>query len=337
MTTHITKPKPINDKLKIILPWVFCALIFTYLFSHIHPVEVLTALKLADNLRLWLYGFIYFVVVLLVDGYALKHFINRFATPVSFNELFIVRGVTYLMMILNYTAAQGILAVYLKKTHKASIPKTLGTLFFMSLADVLLVFTSALLALSYSSVVYQGIDLRSLAFRFVPFLYLGFFLWILFWRNTHSTFVKRAKRYRVVHWILEHDLFLIFRMATAKDYLVLFLMRAPLLFVIIGSFNLSVMAFHSHIDWIWIYLYNPVMMLLTALPLTPGGLGTGQFLTIEFYKNVIQSPLFAQNLSSPQNILFASSLAWGLINQFYKAVFGMLCLTKSSRKFFEST
>lgn len=338
-STLVTKTLPTSaptwqQRIKALLPWFFCALIFYYLLRQVPPREVADALKLANVPLLFFYGLVYFLVVFIIDGYALKHFIGRFATPVSFRELSIVRGVSYLMMIINYAAAQGALAVYLKKTHNAGVAKTLGTLFLMSLTDILLVFTSALLALSYAETMtnFHGLNLRSIAFKTVPLLYLGFILWILFWKNIHRPFIVNLKRFRLVHWLLEHDLFLIFREATLKDYLVLFACRAPLLVLIIASFEFALMAFHSSIDWLWIFLYNPIAMFLTALPLTPAGLGTGQFLMIEFFEHLIKSPLIDQGLSTSQNLLFTSSLAWGLINQFYKAIFGLICLSKTSKK-----
>lgn len=335
MTTAIPTASTSRQRLKALLPWIFCALIFYYLFRQVPPQDVATALKLADAPRLLLYGLVYFFIVFLLDGYALKHFIGRFATPVGFRELAIVRGVTYLMMIVNYAAAQGVLAVYLKKTHGAGVAKTLGTLFLMSLADALLVFTSALLALAFSPSLadFHGLNLRVIAFQTVPLLYLGFVLWIAFWKNTHRPIIAKLRRFRPVKWLLEHDLFHIFREATLKDYLILFACRAPLLVIIISAFNFALLAFHSFVDWRSIFLYSPIALFITALPITPAGLGTGQFLTIAFFEHLIKSPLIEQNLCTPKNLLFTSSLAWNLINQFYKAIFGLISLSLSSREF----
>lgn len=325
-----------NTKLlKIILPWLVCLAIFVWLLNHIQPKEIWAALKFADKPKLLAYGLTYFFIVLTTDALSLKHFIGRFATPITFKELVMVRGATYLLMIVNYAASQGAFAVYLKKTHGASLSKTAGAVLFINIADVLLVFTSALLALTVAPVSFGGMNLRPYAFTIVPLLYGGLALWALFWHNLDHPFIARWRRFRPVAWLLEHDVFLVFREAGFKDYLVLFLARAPLLFIVIGSYNLAIMAFQAHIDWFWIFLYNPLVMFLSALPLTPAGLGTGQALSIAFFRNVIQSPLFANGSTSPENLIFTSSLIWNLANQVFKAIFGALCLAKTSRSLFK--
>lgn len=325
----------ITKLLKAILPWLACAAIFAWLLHRVEPREIFAALKLADKPRLFGYGFLYFLIVLVADALSLKHFISRFATPITFGELVVVRGATYVLMVVNYAASQGAFAVYLKKTHGAGLSKTAGTVFFINIADILLVFTSALLALTMSPVKFGGLDLRPYAFTVVPLLYAGLVSWALFWRNIDRPIIARWRRFRIVAWLLEHDVFFVFREATFKDYAVLFLSRAPLLFVVIGSYNLAIMAFQAHVDWFWIYLYNPVVMFLTALPLTPAGLGTGQALSIAFFKNVVTSPLFVIGSTNPENLLFTSSLIWNLTNQIFKATFGAFCLTKTSKNLFK--
>lgn len=317
---------------KRILPWLVCLGIFVYIFQKIDFSQVIASLRHANLTLLFSLGLFYFLYILIIDAFATRHFITRFSTPVTLGEIIIIRGVTYLMMILNYAAAQGIFAFYLKKSHQASIAKTLGTMFFITLADLLLVFTSALLALFFSNTVFHGINLKNLALQTVPLMYLGYILWILFWRHVDRPKLRFLKRYRLTQWILEHNLFIIFREAKFKDYVILFLYRLPIIVVLIASYNFALMSFHSFIDWIWIFLYNPIISFITALPITPAGLGTGQVLAIEFYKNLITSPLIGQSITSAKDILFASSLLWNLINQLYKALFGVICLAYAQKK-----
>lgn len=323
-----------RQKLKTWLPWIVCIAIFAVFFARVSPREVAEALALADKPRFFAFGLVYFSVILIGDVLSLKHFLSRFATPLGFRETLFLRGATYIIMILNYAASQGGLAVYLKKTHGVGVARTLGTVMFVTAADSLLVFTSALLALVVAPVSLGGVSLRPYVFTVVPLLYVGYGAWILFWRNADKPFIAWLKKFRAVSWLLHHDVFLVFREARARDYGALFLFRAPLVAIVVGSTNLAILSFQGHVDWFWVFLYNPVIMFLSAVPITPAGLGTGQALSVLFFKGVITSPLFAAASVNPENLIFTSSLMWNLLNQLFKAIFGGYCLTKTARQDF---
>lgn len=316
-------------------PWLICLLIFVYLFRQIEFSQVLSAIQMANLTLFVLYSLLYFLLVWLVDCFALKHFISRFSTPVTFSEIFMVRGVSYLLMVINYPLSQGAMAVYLKKTHAAGVAKTLGTLGFVMIIDLLLVLTSGLVALSLTDVTLKGIDINRIAFQLVPLLYLAFFVWAWIWKKTDQGILKKWRRHKIINWILSHEVFLIFREADLKDYGLLLLYRTPLLIVILGGYNFALFAFQADINWVTLFLFNPVIMLVSTLPITPAGLGTGQYLSILFFQNSVHSPLIQSGVLDSEQILLASSLLWGISNQIYKIIFGTLCLIKSPQRNFK--
>jgi hypothetical protein len=321
--------------LKRLIPWLICAIIFYYLFKQIPPKEMLVALQLVNLPKFIFYSLLYFILILVLDCFTITYFISRFSTKITFKESLLVRGVSYLIMILNYHAAQGAFAVYFKKTHKASIAKTLGTLGFISIADLILVFTSGLVALSFTEVTYKGFDLQDYSLKIAPFLYIGYALWVLFWKNIDNPIFDPIKKYKIINWLLGHNIFLIFREAGLKDYFILFLSRLPMIAVIIGAYNWALISYDSLINWVDIYLYNPIVMLVTTLPITPSGLGTGQWLTIEFFKDKTTSPLVDQGLLTTENLLLTSNILWYIANQILKAAFGLFCISKTSRDLFK--
>jgi len=312
--------------LRTAIPIIICILIFVYIFNKISPKQALDALTLSNIPLFILFALIYFFWIHAFDCYTIKHFISRFSVPITHKESWLVRGVSYLIMVINYHAAQGAFAIYFKKTHKAPLSKTLGTMAFISFADLILIFTSALIALSFTNIVYAGFDLRLFVLRLAPLIYIFYGLFILLWKNVDKPFVQKLTRYRFLNWIIKHDLFLIFREAKFKDYLILYLLRIPIVFAVIGAYNLALYTFTAHIDWITLYLYNPIIMFVSTLPITPAGLGTTQFLTIEFFETSISSPLFATAIVAPASLLLASNLLWVLANQVTKTLFGAICL-----------
>lgn len=329
--------------LKNVVPWLMCVLIFAYLFWHfgkdgsLHPDEIWRTLKLVQWPLLLVSGLLYFMVVLYADCIGIHHFIVRFAATVSFKETMLVRGVSFLMMIFNYGAGQGAFAVYLRKTRRAPLARSLGAMLFLSSADIMLIFASGVVALCFHDVMFEGISLRATLLPAVGGIYLLYLAWIAFWRNADAAWMRRLRRLRAVDWLLAHDVFHIFREAKAWDYVLLFLYRAPVLAVVVCGYNLAVMSFNAHIDWVYILLYNPIILFVGSLPLTPAGLGTSQVLMLRFYQDVTTGPLIESGAVSAANILLTSSLAWILLNQLFKALYGAYCLSHTSRQLFEGS
>lgn len=263
--------------------------------------------------------------------------LNRFVTPVTFREMWFVRGVSYIIMILNYHAGQGAFAIYLKKTHQASISKTLGVMAFINIIDLVVIYTCAILAASGTQVTFRNLDIRLTLMSSAPFFYLGLLVWILFWKSTDKDFMKPLKKLRLIKWILDHNIFMIFRDASIVDYIILALIRLPIAIVAIAAYNFAIQAFQAHIDWSDILVINPIIMVLSTIPITPSGFGTGQILTIEFYRNLVSSPLFASGIISRESLLFTSNIVWVLANMILKAIFGAYCLSKTSKTLFLET
>ncbi len=308
------------------IPLAICVLIFVFIFRKIPPAKAWEALQ-TSNIPLFIFvAVVYFFWVHVFDCLAIKHFISRFSAPISHKESWLVRGVTYIMMIINYHAAQGVFAYYFKKTHKAPLSKTLGTMAFISIGDLILILTSALIALGFTNVTYQGFDFRLFVLRLAPIIYLGYGLFILFWKNADRPVIRKLARFRLVGWLLRHNLFLIFREAKLGDYLLLFVLRIPLIIAVIGGYNLALGTFGFAIPWSKIFLYNPIIMLIATLPITPAGLGTGQFFTIQFFQNHVSHSNLLIDPVSAASLLLASSLIWFLANQIIKVIFGVVCL-----------
>lgn len=318
-----------KKKFSSLIPWILCGLIFYYLFSKIPPKEILQALSVMNPGQFLLYGVIYFIAGLWLDCLAIKHFISRFSTPITSRETYLIRGVSFLAMIINYHAAQGAFAIYLKKTHKAKISKTLGALVFITIADLMLVLTCSIFALPFANLPFEGLKTQIL--RFAPILYLGYLVWILFWKNSDKPIFNKLKKLRLINWILQHDLFFIFREANLRDYWLILLFRLPFVLLVIGSFHFGALSFDARIDWLDIYLYNPIVMLIGSLPLTPAGLGSIQLLVIELFKDHVTSLKISSGMITAEHLLFAIGLSWFVFNQILKAIFGLACLIQMSK------
>ncbi len=319
-------------RLKSILPWLLALLVLGYLLSQNHPRDLINGLSQTD---LWIFStaaIFYFLIVYGLDVWSLHLVFNRFVLPTSAAELVRARGATYLLSILNFNAGQGALAIYFHKTRGAPLAKGLGAVLFMSAIDLLLVATCALLALSFLSVNLRGINLSAWGRIAIPLLYLGYALWSYFWRHIGRGTLEQHAKNRFVRWFLAHGVFHTFREARVRDHVTVFLMRAPLLAIVLGAYNAAIYASGALINWTVLYLYNPIIMLITALPLTPAGLGTGQALTVELFRHSLTGPALAT--VPADTLLLTSSLIWFLANQILKGITGAICLRGLSKNAF---
>lgn len=326
-----------KKRFRKIIPWIIAAIIFYLLFRKIPPANVLATIT-DSNISLFIfYAVSYFFVVMLVDCVGLRWVISRFSTRVTYVETILMRGATYLLMILNYNLAQGGMAFYLKRTHKAPVFKTLGTIFYLTLIDLTIVLTFAVIAVLIEDAVYREIHLRPFVFHFAAVFYILFILWSLFWRNINHPLVLLFRRLKPFEWLIKRDLFVTFRESTYKDMITTFFLRTPTMLLVVASFFLWIHAFRSFVPLTDLLLYSPLIMVVGTLPITPAGVGTVQALCIEFFQNGLTSPLLQHQLYTPQEILLAASLLWAIFNVTLKVLFGLYCLTKKSRSLFVET
>lgn len=318
--------------IKKVLPWLIAIGLFVYLFSKITKNDLITTFKVANLWQFAGYSILYFFIIHALDCLCIQLTISRFAAPIRFKEAWIVRGASYLIMVLNYHAAHGAFAIYLKKTHGAKIAKTLGAMFFITAIDLLLVAGFAFAAALYQ---HEQSPVVSWIIGTVPFIFIGFVVWNLFWKFSHSKKMMTLHKYKPVAWVLNHDIFKIFRDVQISDILKLLTIRLPMVFVVIGGYYLGLLSFGVDIKLIDIYIYNPVVMLISTLPLTPSGLGTSQLMVIEFFQNRISSPWIDQGIVTPESILLISSLLWFLANQVIKALFGAFSMSRTNKDLFE--
>ncbi|MDO8644183.1 MAG: hypothetical protein Q7S00_04355, partial [bacterium] len=134
--------------------------IFYFLFKQVPPEQVLKTVLLA-NIPFFLFlAVTYFVLIMILDCFGLKWAISRFSTKVSFSETILMRGATYVLMLINYNLGQGGIAFYLKRTHKAPVFKTLGTIMYLTAIDLGLILTLGMGAVLTEDILYRGVSMK---------------------------------------------------------------------------------------------------------------------------------------------------------------------------------
>lgn len=324
-----------KNKLKNLLPWVIAAALLVFIFRKTPPALVLSAWESSRSVFFSISAIGYFIFVMTVDCGALSWLLTRFVTPVKFGETLLMRGATYLLMVINYNLGQGGIAFYLKRTHGAPLFKTLGVMSFVTLIDLSLMVLMALSAVIIEPVVYRDLPLRPVIFNIAGLYFLAVALWFFFWKHTsHPLLIKLTEKWRLFHWLIGREVFHVFKDLKVKDVATAFFWRLPLVMFITCAPALLFLSFYATVPLTKIFIYTPIMLLVGTLPITPSGLGTSQLLFEEFYKNTLTSPLLETGVFTAGQLLISASLLWQVGNLILKIIMGAVCLMIKSPKLF---
>jgi uncharacterized membrane protein YbhN (UPF0104 family) len=323
--------------LKHIVPWLVAAGIFAYLFHLYPPSQVWKALKYVNIPAFAAFSLAYFFFIFLVDSWVMTKVITKFSHKVRFKDIFAARGVTYLIMVINYPASQAAFAYYLKRRYNIPIFQALGIFFFIIVIDLLWIITLALAGSLFQDYDIAGVDLGHLVRMVALIAYVALFLWLAFWRRWPERLIGRHIRVPPLEWLRKKKVFHIFDRATVKDYVVTAIQRTPIHFTIIISMYVVLRTFDAYIPFTKILGNIPIVFLIGTLPITPGGLGTTNALMVELLNKYLTGPIFQNGKVTPQEILFTASLLWMFANYLLKVVVGVFFLRKVSKDLFRPT
>lgn len=329
--------KKIVSRIKHVIPWLIAAGIFVYLFHLYPPQKVWEALKYVNIPAFVAFSLFYFFFIFVVDSWVMKAVISKFSHEVRFKDIFAARGVTYLIMVLNYPASQAAFAYYLKRKYGIPIFQALGIFIFIVVIDIIWIITLALAGSLFQEYDIAGVDLGHIVRTVALIAYIALFLWLAFWRRWPERLIGRHIRVPILEKLRTKKVFHIFESARVWDYIVTAIQRTPIHFTIIISMYVVLLTFHAHIPFTKILGNVPIVFLIGTLPITPGGLGTTNALMVELLHKYLTGPIFETGRISPQEILFTATLLWMFTNYLLKIIVGTLFLRKISKDLFRPT
>src|SRR5262249_53821762 len=256
--------------------------------------------------------------------------LSRFAVAVRFSELLPARCVSYLFSLVNYNAGQAGLALFLKRSKGVSFFKTLGSIFFVTAVDLYWVIGLAFLGSFFLPMSVKGFELQEWVRRVGYIAFLALILHLAFWRGWFGKVLPKRWHFSFGDWLRGRHLFQPFHHAKLLDYLKVALLRFPLHLIIVSSIWFLVRIAGASIPFRAIVGAVPLVLLLGAIPITPGGLGAVQVATVELLKDYVVIPPQYQATVHPTQLLLALSLAWMVLNYLLKALAGVFCLRLSS-------
>lgn len=272
-----------------------------------------------------------------VDCYTISKVLTRFGYPVTPGELIPARGVTYLIMLLNYPASQAAFAYYLKRTRGVPIFEVLGIIFFIAFVDLYMMITLAFIGSFFQEAVIKNIDISQAVRNFALIAYCALIFNIAFWEGWFSKIFRTEKKFRITEWIRSKRVFCVFNDAELKDYFKIALLRSPLHFSIIFFLYIVFLAFHAHVPFINVLADVPIAFLVGTIPITPSGIGTTNYVITELLSPYVTGPLISAGVVTAGSVVFAMTILWMFVNFSLKALVGFGWLQRVSKQLFQST
>ena len=318
---------------KHIVPWLIAVGIIVYLFHVYSFKEILHAFKYINIYYFVIFAVVYFLVVYIVDSVVIKKAFSLFSYDVDYKDVFIARGVTYLIMIVNYPASQAGFAYYLKRQSKIPIFSAIGVFLIIVFIDLFWLINLAFFGSFFQTYQLGPINLGETVRMVAIMAYAIFFAWIIFWHFIAPRI--HSKNIWLISKLLKRQAFEIFSKAKFIDYVKITVWRTPIHLMILLSMYVVVRTFNAFIPLTQIMGNMPLVFMVGTLPITPGGLGTTNAALVELLSPHISGAVL--KYVGAKQLLLAASLAWVFFNYFLKAVIGLILMSKASRKMFRET
>jgi uncharacterized membrane protein YbhN (UPF0104 family) len=291
-----------RKKLGRILAWLVAIALFAYLLSRFSLADVFHAVRMAQG---WtvpvLAGLI--VLVYLADSFAIWKTFGWFLARLSFKEVLVVRGATYLLALVNYALGQGAIIYFVRRSR--GVPLLRGT------AAVLLVMGINMLML---------LVLATVGLVFVPQV-PPLLRWVV-----GIAYAGLAVYLALVtlkpRWLTSRPLFDVLLGAGLVGHLKAMLVRIPHILALLTLTYTTMRAFGIQVPVGQAVLCLPVVYFVAVLPISPQGLGTTEAMMIKYFAQYAPGATASQHEAA----VFASSLASRAIAMAVQSAIGFLCL-----------
>ena len=259
---------------KRLLPLAVSCGILIYLFWYIDIRLFLNALLNADMVIYVPAVLVLIFVTFLLDTQNLAITLKHFHYPLSWKNAFTLRGVTYLIMTIDYSVGMGVLIYYLKNHLGIPVMRSTGLMtFFNGITQKSLIYMAVigLIILAPTSEL-----LRNLLIIFIGFAALDFLFIVV---------LKKMPSRGLALKIKNMNLLKVFHEAPWRTYAVLIFWRTLYYSLFVAFFYVAVRAFNMQIPLVALIAYVPIILLVISLPIAPGGFGTAQATMLILFKD----------------------------------------------------
>jgi hypothetical protein len=285
-------------------PWLVSLVILAFLFAWVPQKALFTALQAGPWLILGLYTFLQAFLILLADAYATSVSLAITGFRKQFLLIFLARGATYILGILNYALGQGAFGLYLRRSGVATI-RAAGTMLFLMIVNIgviLLVASFGLLAGGYPGTAHFDLSLLGYGLLVGMVLYLA----IIGLRP------RCLQSYQLLAPLLEAGLTGHLRAAVG---------RLPHILVLVITYWGALRLWGIPVPLAQGVAMVPIVLLIGALPFTPAGLGTTQAALVLLFSPYVPLP----NSEVRAAAVLAFSLIYYFLGIVAQGLLGLWC------------
>ncbi len=264
----LSKDGSTQQFLKRMAPWLVGAVMLAYLVWRIEINPLLDALSRADVALYFPVVTVFILVNFLADTQNLNALLIYSGTPIPFRDSVIIRGASYLLMIIDYTLGMGSIVYYLKKYKNVPMASGTGSMLFLNYIThiSLLIMAIAGCLMAAASGVLTPV-LSNIALVAAILLALAIITIIIMKKLPDKPFLKKIK---------DSMIWKIFIVSPFTSYLMNTIFRCGFYFTFVLFFYVAVRAFNMDIPFAEVVVYVPVILLVISIPISAFGLGTSQ-------------------------------------------------------------
>lgn len=256
------------------LPWLLSLAIVGYLFWSVDREAFADAMLASDIGTMLSLIAIFSVIVFLADSASLWLLFKRLLTDLPFKDVMAVKGVSYFLNAITYTAAAGGIAYFVHNKRDVTFTHSLSALVWVNFVDII----ALVIMLSLGTVFGSHLLPPEVASK-LPAL-CGFFWLIIvgaliYWHLGFDWFVLgRLRSWRIWQCFAE---------AKGADYVVMIAARMGFLCIYILLGYLLPPTFDIQLGWMELLVYMPLITFVQIVPASISGLGAIQGVIVLLY------------------------------------------------------
>lgn len=270
-----------------LVPFGLALLLLGFLLLRLDVESLGSALANAPIVKLLVFTLVWNLALLAADAWATAWVYRRSVCEVRFWELFVLRGASYLPSLLNHHVGQAWLTYFLARVHKAELWRMAGATFIVYATTFGCLLGIGLMALPFNPESLSWLGPVAVLVLVAGGLYLAFIGW---------------KPQQLRSWPLLQPAFKL----GVRRHLAAVAVRLPHLLVLFVGVWLPLYWFGVEIPLADALVVVPPVVLVSALPVTPQGVGTRDALAVFLFQQ------FASPGIDAEAQIAAATLSWAV-------------------------
>lgn len=302
-----TAAPPVLPAWRRALPFLVAALLLTFVLYRIDFHAFWEAVSRTHYVLFFAFTLVFNAALLGADALATAQVYNALVCPVRYAELFVIRGASYLPSLLNHHVGQAWLTYFMAKVYKASLWRVAGAtlLVYATTFGCVYLIGAAALPFHHGSVpwlvpVTLAIGVSGLAYLVVI--------------ATKPAFLRSRQTTAA---LLESGL---------RGHLLALAYRLPHVVVLFFGTWVPFLFFGIDVPFTDALAFIPVVMLVTALPITPQGIGTREFVALQLLAGYAPG-----NPQAQAGTVAATTLSWAVSLTLVQVVFAPVFMRQAQR------